>query len=185
MVDFDSRLNLARLLLYRANDELDTANLLVKNTRYNAAIRQAYASILFSFHAIIVMDGRYAKRADEILQWINSGYVEKRKDLNPLVRKALEACAAKCLTHYEAAYEATESEAEFSIEFAVDILREMTDSVQLRMRGTMEGERQNYIKKFKKKIEKLPLDVYDRKRPERDETEQQNVGENDNNFDCS
>lgn len=114
--------DLARYKLERAREELDTAELLLKNERLKAANNRAYYSIYYSLTAVLCLEPIAFKRHKDTIAYFNKKYVHTDIFPKEVGRSISKAAKVRHASDYDEFYIASREEAERQIQTAKDII---------------------------------------------------------------
>ena len=95
----------------RAKEELQTAELLLKNANYRSSINRSYYSIFHAIRAVNALDGFDSSKYSDVIAHFNQEYVKTgvfEKGASKIIRNASEL---REQADYEDFYEATQEEA--------------------------------------------------------------------------
>ena len=103
----------------RAKEELQTAELLLRNADFRSSINRSYYSIFHAIHAVNALDGFDSSKHSGVISHFNQEYVKTglfEKEVSKIIRNASEL---REQADYEDFYEASQEE-------AVDVFEQAT-----------------------------------------------------------
>ena len=103
----------------RAKEELQTAELLLRNADFRSSINRSYYSIFHAIRAVIALDGFDSSKHSGVISHFNQEYVKTglfEKEVSKIIRNASEL---REQADYEDFYEASQEE-------AVDVFEQAT-----------------------------------------------------------
>ncbi len=115
--------DLAKYKLNRALEELDTANLLIKNDKLRAANNRAYYSIYYAITAILCLEPIAFKKHKDTLAYFNKNYVHTGKFPGEMGRNVQKAAKIRHASDYDEFYIASREETEKQLETAKKLIQ--------------------------------------------------------------
>lgn len=110
--------DLAKYKLERANEELDTVELLFNNERLKAANNRAYYAIYYSLTAVLCLEPIAFKKHKDTIGYFNKNYVHTGIFPEELGRNISKAAKIRHASDYDEFYVASKEEAEKQIQTA-------------------------------------------------------------------
>jgi len=129
----DNRINLSRVRIEHAKEDLHTASENAEAGRYRSANNRAYYAMYHTIRALFALDGVEFKKHSESLGYFNKTYVHTGL-IESRLNKALRS-ASKCRTDsdYEDFYVATKDEAGDNIKGAAELLEAVEQLIEARL----------------------------------------------------
>ena len=112
--------------LERAVDDLESAEILLKNGKYKAANNRAYYACFHAVDAVLAMEPTAFKKHKDTLAYFNKNYVHTGKFPGEMGRKIAKLEVIRHKSDYDTFYIASREEAAVQVETA----REVVDKVK-------------------------------------------------------
>lgn len=113
---------LARYKLARAQEELETAELLFANEKLKAANNRAYYSIYYALTAVLCLEPIAFKRHKDTVGYFNKNYVHTGVFPTEIGRNIAKAVKVRHASDYDEFYIASKEEAEGQIRTAKSVI---------------------------------------------------------------
>lgn len=121
--DFGTEYDVAKLRLEAAEDDLESAKILLEAEKYKGANNRAYYSIFHAINAIHILNGVSYRKHSEVLGNFNKDYVKTGIFPKDLGRKVAQAEEIRHASDYDDFYIATKSEVEEQVKLAEEFLQ--------------------------------------------------------------
>jgi uncharacterized protein (UPF0332 family) len=128
----------AKLWLYKAKDECDTALLCMSNKRYSAVVLSAYGSLLFSFQALLALKGIEAKKAVTVLREAYKQHSGRLEIPQHYMDAAVFLLTEKHMYAHEESYEIAENTASMSVLLARQVYDGISERVSKAIHMSLE-----------------------------------------------
>jgi uncharacterized protein (UPF0332 family) len=130
-----SRINLSRLRLENADEDLETATENMKAGRYRAANNRAYYSIFHGIRAVLALDGVDFKTHSRLIGYFNKNYIHTELIERSLSEVVFSAVQSRTDSDYDDSYKATKEEAEKNIIGAERLLKAIRQLIDVRLKA--------------------------------------------------
>ena len=121
-----------------AEEDYETAELLMQGERYRGANNRAYYGIYHAISAVHALDGNAYKRHKDALANFNKNYVKTEIFPRKLGKKIVESEEIRHASDYDDFYIATREEAEEQIQTAKELVSRVEEYVQARWKKESE-----------------------------------------------
>lgn len=121
--------DLAKYKLERAEEELDTAELLFRNEKLKAANNRAYYSIYYSLTAILCLESVAFKKHKDTISYFNKNYVHTGIFPPEIGRNIAKAAKIRHASDYDEFYIASKEEAKGQIQTAKTIIQLVSEFI--------------------------------------------------------
>ena len=125
--------DLERYKIERAQEEVDTARLLLQNGKLKAANNRAYYAIYYALTAVLCLEPIAFKKHKDTIAYFNKNYVHGRKFPNEIGRAIAKAEKVRHASDYDDFYIASKAEAEEQIQTAdrlIELVKVYVDGME-------------------------------------------------------
>lgn len=122
-LDIGNRDDIIKHRLSIAEEDLETARLLLNANQYRGANNRAYYSIYHTIDAVLAMEGKAFKRHKDTLAYFNKQYVATEKFPRDMGRRIVKAEEIRHASDYDAFYIASKEVTKQQIETAGQLLK--------------------------------------------------------------
>jgi uncharacterized protein (UPF0332 family) len=135
-----NRINLSRMRIENAKEDLLAAMENLSTGRYRTANNRAYYSMFHAIRALLALDGRDFKSHSQVLGYFNKAYIHTAL-MEHRFQKMIKA-ASKCRnsSDYEDYYRATSEETKGNVDGAEELLAAVERIVEARLEAEYDQE---------------------------------------------
>lgn len=123
--------DIARNKLSQANDDLESAEILLNADKYKAANNRAYYAVFHAIDAVLALEPISYKKHKDVIAHFNKNYINPGVFPNDIGRKISKLEIIRHKSDYDDFYLASKQDTINQIEFAKTIIQEITNYIAL------------------------------------------------------